>query len=170
MHAQFRRLGQLLSMGVARPDLPPGLRLSPTGAYPILYRETPSGADIIRILHSARQWQGQPALNPVSIGIEIVNAGKLSKNGNGDWITWSGQKISPDQVMIARHKNETSDAGWHIYTTEQINVVVEIGTTLNEQYKFLDFLGHDDVSPDRKVDPGPAFPMNSVQSRIIGRS
>ncbi|PWC90910.1 N-acetylmuramyl-L-alanine amidase [Azospirillum sp. TSH100] len=115
------------------------------------------------------RWNDLEGMNAYSIGIEIVNAGKLKKSESGTWTSWSGQKIEADDVIVATHKHESSPAGWHRYTSEQIAAVVAIGAALNTQYGFLDVLGHDDIAPDRKVDPGPAFPMVSVQSKILGR-
>ncbi len=120
--------------------------------------------------HAGRsRWADIVGLNGHSVGIEIVNAGKLQRNEKGQWINWSGKVIPPEQVTVATHKDESSPAGWHIYTPEQLEVVTEIGTALHEKYKFIDVLGHDDISPKRKVDPGPAFPMISIRSRIMGR-
>lgn len=51
------RLGDMPSIGVARPEVRPELRSFPVGNYLILYREADDGAEIIRIVHGARQWQ-----------------------------------------------------------------------------------------------------------------
>lgn len=112
---------------------------------------------------------GIVGLNRHSIGIEIVNAGKLHKNAAGKWVNWAGNVIKDDEVIVARHKNETGEAGWHVYTERQITAAIDIGVALREVYGFIDVLGHDDIAPGRKVDPGPAFPMISVQSKILGR-
>ena len=114
-------------------------------------------------------WGDIDGLNQYSIGIEIANAGKLLKTASGRWISWSGAEIPLDEVIVATHKDETTEAGWQRYTQEQIDAVIEIGLALNAAYKFRDVLGHEDISRFRKVDPGPAFPMRSVQSKIMGR-
>ena len=44
-------------MGVARPDIRPELRTFPVGNYLILYREIENGAEIVRVVHGAREWQ-----------------------------------------------------------------------------------------------------------------
>jgi N-acetylmuramoyl-L-alanine amidase len=115
------------------------------------------------------KWGELVGLNAYSIGIEIVNAGKLRKRADGAWITWSKQAISEDQVTVARHKNEASETGWHEYTEAQIRAAIDVGNAIAQHYPIVDVLGHDDIAPTRKVDPGPLFPMGSVRSRILGR-
>ncbi len=114
-------------------------------------------------------WQGLEGLNGHSIGIEIVNAGRLVKGPGGRWQTWTGEPVPDDQVVVARHRNERQEAGWHAYAPEQIAAVVAIGAALHEAYRFRDVLGHEDIAPRRKVDPGPAFPLTAVAARILGR-
>lgn len=115
-------------------------------------------------------WNGLEGFNRHSIGIEVVNAGKLHKNGVGQWVNWANNVIKNEDVIVARHKNESNEAGWQMYTEAQVDAVVAIGVALRKQYGFVDVLGHDDISPRRKVDPGPAFPMISVASKILGRA
>ena len=52
-----RQLGETPGMGVARPEVRPNLRTFPVGNYLILYRRVGRGAEIIRVVHGARQWQ-----------------------------------------------------------------------------------------------------------------
>lgn len=33
----------------------------------------------------------------------------------------------------------------------------------------MDVIGHDDIAPDRKRDPGPAFPLAHIRARVLGR-
>jgi len=52
-----RNLGEVPELGVARPDVRPDLRTFPAGNYMILYRKVAEGAEIVRVVHGARQWQ-----------------------------------------------------------------------------------------------------------------
>jgi N-acetylmuramoyl-L-alanine amidase len=120
--------------------------------------------------HAGRShWGELESMNKYSIGIELVNAGKLVKRADGKWINWANNVIADSEVVELKHKHDDQVAGWHIFPEIQINTVGEVAQALHNKYSFDDILGHDDVSPGRKVDPGPAFPMISVRSRVLGR-
>lgn len=112
-------------------------------------------------------WKGLEGLNRHSIGIEMVNAGKLSKGRDGLWRTWSGQPVLDKDVVVARHRDETAEAGWQTYTPAQIAAVTAIGAALAATYRLKEVLGHEDIAPRRKIDPGPAFPLKAVAARIL---
>lgn len=113
-------------------------------------------------------WNGLTSLNSHSIGIELDNAGLLKKS-QGKWKSWFGRTYPDDEVLVARHRNRLEESGWHTYTPEQLEVALEVSALLVRKYDLRDVLGHDDISPFRKVDPGPAFPMSSFRSRVMGR-
>ena len=52
-----QRLGEMPEMGVARSDIREGLRTFPVGNYLVLYRQVENGAEIVRVVHGARQWE-----------------------------------------------------------------------------------------------------------------
>ncbi len=117
------------------------------------------------------RWEGISGLNSHSLGIELDNAGKLKKTA-GKWRAWFGTAIPDDEVMEAVHKNELSEGivrGWQEYTPKQLAVALELSTLLVRHYGLKDVIGHDDISPGRKQDPGPAFPMESFRGRAMGR-
>lgn len=112
-------------------------------------------------------WDGLTSMNRYSIGIELVNGGRLARQGDNWVCALTNTIIPPERILIARHKNETFQSAWETYPDIQINTAMEVGKTLAEHYQIKDVLGHDDVAPGRKVDPGPAFPMNSFRASIL---
>lgn len=112
-------------------------------------------------------WDGLVSMNRYAIGIELVNAGRLSREGD-HWVSiLEGEVIPPEEVLIAQHKNETFRSGWQIYSQAQLNAATEVGKLLVDHYNLNDVLGHDDVAPGRKSDPGPAFPMESFRADLF---
>jgi N-acetylmuramoyl-L-alanine amidase len=114
-------------------------------------------------------WGGLVGMNKYAIGIEMVNAGRLSKIGEKFICPVDKKVINADDVMVATHKNENHEALWQEYTEAQLEVSQEIAALLVKTYKLVDILGHEDISPIRKSDPGPAFPMKSFRARAMGR-
>ncbi|MDO9220504.1 MAG: N-acetylmuramoyl-L-alanine amidase [Thiobacillus sp.] len=117
-------------------------------------------------------WGNLSGLNRYSIGIELDNAGRLQRSG-GKWISPLTRRSYRDsEVTLACHKNDppgSPPCGWHAYSPEQIEATLECGLALFKHYPLTDILGHDDIAPGRKRDPGPDFPLESVRARLQGR-
>lgn len=118
--------------------------------------------------HAGRSaWYGREGLNNFSIGIEMVNPGWLTQRGN-NWYTWYNHPVESANVIEAVHKNEALARGWHTFTSEQIEAAKDVALTLFSHYDLRDMLGHDDISPGRKQDPGPAFPLDYLRQYVLG--
>lgn len=114
-------------------------------------------------------WDGLTGLNNYSIGIEIDNAGELTKTGN-KYLTWFNAEIPAEDVIEARHKQRTTNSFWQTYTPIQIERSLELARLLVQAYGLTDIVGHEDIAPLRKNDPGPAFPLANIRSSSIGRA
>ena len=115
------------------------------------------------------RWQGLTGLNAHSIGIELDNAGPLD-GGPGNWRAWFERVYPDEEVMVAAHKADGVERGWHRYSELQLATALEAAGAIVAHYGLVDVLGHDDIAPERKKDPGPASPMESFRSRLIGRA
>ena len=69
--------------------------------------------------------------------------------------------------MLAKHKHEGEEKGWEAYPSVQIEMVEEVCMALMEKYGIAEILGHEDIAPKRKKDPGPAFPLAFLQSKVL---
>lgn len=117
----------------------------------------------------ASYWKGKRGLNRYSIGVELDNAGKLHRVG-GEWRTAWEKPVPPSEVIEATHKHHDVGMGWHAYTEAQLAAAREVALLLVEEYELRDVVGHDDVAPGRKTDPGPAFPMAAFRAALYGRA
>ena len=113
------------------------------------------------------EYKGRQWLNQYSIGIEIDNPGFLSRAGDV-YTTWFDEEVDPRNVVEARHRNpETRNRFWHRFTKQQIETVEQLSEALVAEYGIQYILGHEEVSPGRKQDPGPAFPLDKLRSEIL---
>ncbi|MBK6904049.1 MAG: N-acetylmuramoyl-L-alanine amidase [Saprospirales bacterium] len=106
------------------------------------------------------EWKGLESLNGYSIGIEFVNWGDLTEDKDGVFRSWAGTIVPAHEVVNAIHKNETIPRDWQDFTPAQLAKGAEVARAILEAYPSIEeVLGHDDIAPGRKSDPGPAFPM-----------
>lgn len=115
-------------------------------------------------------WKRKSNVNSFSIGIEMVNAGLLGRDGHGGYYARLEHKpVPPDRVALAKHKNGGGEEPWQTYPEAQITAAIEIAQAICSTYGIKDIAGHDDIAPGRKTDPGPAWPMGPFTSRVLGR-
>lgn len=117
--------------------------------------------------HAGRsQYEGRVGFNNYSIGIELDNPGKLEKTEAG-YQTWYGADVVPNNVIKAVHRNRTQADYWHTYTSKQIQQAELLSKLLIDTYDIKLILGHEEVSPGRKIDPGPAFPLDKFKGKLL---
>jgi len=85
-------------------------------------------------------WYGRSDLNAASIGIEIVNGGP-------------------------------GDTGWQPYSNAQIDTLILLlkDIAARHQIHARNIVGHSDIAPQRKQDPGPAFPWKRLADAGLAR-
>ncbi|MBP4039930.1 N-acetylmuramoyl-L-alanine amidase [Aeromonas sp. SrichE-2G] len=99
-----------------------------------------------RAWHAGRsRWHQYAGLNASSLGIEIVNLGYDEK-----------------EAALPAHLRH-----WQPYTEAQIAALGALARELVERYQIppTQVLGHSDVAPERKQDPGPRFPWRELALR-----
>ena len=57
LYKTFETLGTMPEMGAPRFDVRPDMRLCSFGSYLILYRAVEDSAEIVRVVHGAREWE-----------------------------------------------------------------------------------------------------------------
>lgn len=102
-------------------------------------------------------WEGIVGLNKCSIGIELVNAGKLELKENRLY-SCNGDEIGTSDSVSISESNEV-ETYWHSYPVTQLNSLKQIIVLLKSKYNISNVIMHSEVAPDRKIDPGPAFPI-----------
>ncbi len=91
-----------------------------------------------RAFHAGESaWQGYTQLNAASIGIEIVNRG---------------------------YEDTPSGRVWLDYPSAQVDAVIKLAREIVERHRIPPerVVGHSDVAPLRKLDPGPRFPWKRL--------
>jgi len=96
--------------------------------------------DINTAWHAGKsRWKKYVNLNNVSLGIELVNRGH--------------------------------QYGYQNFSTKQINSLIKLCKNLKKKYaiKKENFLGHSDIAPLRKIDPGEKFPWEKLGVHKLGK-
>ncbi|ODT84530.1 N-acetylmuramoyl-L-alanine amidase [Phenylobacterium sp. SCN 70-31] len=125
----------------------------------------------VKAWHAGRSvWRGRSNCNDFSIGVEIDNWGRLTRTADGLVRSWTNAVVDPGKAAELTHKNETSRSLWETYDETQLQAVVRVTRLILAAYPSItEIVGHDDIAPGRKTDPGPAFPMGRFVALAAGR-
>jgi len=117
------------------------------------------------------RWNGLSSLNQYSIGIEIANYGWLDRMGNGDYRRATTPVFAAEDVVVGPMPGSTEVKGWECYPEAQLQRLEEITAALLDHYPSIEeVVGHQEISPGRKFDPGPAFPMQRYRNLYLSRA
>ncbi|MGR3466929.1 MAG: N-acetylmuramoyl-L-alanine amidase [Shimia sp.] len=131
-----------------------------------------------RANHAGRsRYHGREWCNGFSIGIELVNPGRMrdvSADGDASIArTWYGEEFewSAETEFYPRTTPEHGHGLWMLYPAAQIAALTELLEKLfaNPAYPLKDIVPHWYVSPGRKNDTNPLFPLEEIRARILGR-
>jgi len=116
-------------------------------------------------------YNGRIKLNNYSIGIELDNPGELIKIDDV-YQSYFGETYDEKDVLCSPHKNDKlhKERYWLKYTDKQLQVCEDICNLLIKEYDITTIVGHDDIAPDRKIDPGPAFPMKNFKHKLLNKN
>lgn len=92
-------------------------------------------------------YKGTKDVNNFSIGIEIDNWGWLK----------DGKSHSGTPVKGIFKGTRSGHSEWEAYRKVQLEAVEQVIAAIVEQYPIIDIVGHEDIAPGRKQDPGPAL-------------
>lgn len=131
-------------------------------------------------------WDGVIGFNNHSIGIEIVNAGYLEKMSDGSYRRKIGQEkgtkrpvyktyppSASTKIIKTKHKHKfwtgVDNQHWFKFPQAQLDALYKMSKAIINEYQLLRAVGHDDISPARKPDPGPAFPWDDFKQNVTGQ-
>lgn len=132
---------------------------------------------------------GRKQFNNYAIGIELDNAGQLDIDENGEYVSWFGKRYHPDDVFVESSHSSSKDRSglknnsdlqenlsahsstyWHRYSEVQLQRTFDLCRLLCNTYHINYVLGHEEISPGRKFDPGPAFPLRQLRAFLTQQS
>lgn len=137
------------------------------GLNPAVEQHLPFNA---RGAHAGKSsYQGRASVNGFGIGIEIANPGPLTLDSGGTYRTVYGQ-CWEGPVYHGRHRNPNCRyEHWCAFTDEEVDLVTQLVELWRQVYGITDVVGHDEIAPGRKIDPGPAFPIEQVREAVFLR-
>jgi N-acetyl-anhydromuramyl-L-alanine amidase AmpD len=101
-------------------------------------------------------WAGKSGLNDQSIGIELVNR---------TWCHTSDADVNPDADGPDRL------CFYPDFADGQLELLIQLLAEILKRHpdvKPTNIIGHSDIAPDRKIDPGPRFPWQRLASLGYG--
>lgn len=107
-------------------------------------------------------WAGSTNLNRQSIGIQLINWGRLQKAEDGRYLTDSGREISVDEVR------QIGNEYWQSFTSQQMQTLQLVLALIAKNYPIKDIIGHCEASPGRRSDPGPLLPVTQLEAITLG--
>lgn len=131
----------------------------------------------VKTWHAGKsKWNGRDLCNGFTIGIEHDNPGILQRVGPGIYKGVTTIKEGPapygPDCHIAHAQTPQHGAGyWLAYSDEQIEASTALLRALIVTYPSIkEIITHWLISPGRKIDTNPFFPLDQIRERVLGNA
>lgn len=116
------------------------------------------------------KYKGRGNVNDYSIGIEMDGPGHMTESRPGYAKPWFDKEYSMAEHGIAFVETPDHGKGWWMpFTDPQIRTTIALCKLLVETYDIEDVTTHYAISPRRKVDPNPLFPIYWARMLALGK-
>lgn len=103
-------------------------------------------------------WRGIKRLNHRAFGLELANPGYV-RPGSPAPHNWP--------TIRAAHKHGGVFREWYVYPPAQVESAAQQCAAIMRFYTGVrEIVGHDDIAPTRKLDPGPAWDWVAFRARV----
>lgn len=103
------------------------------------------------------------------VGIEVMAAGEVTRRKDGSFVTWFGQIIPRSEVRYSERRANIQKGFYQAYTAAQEAsleaLILWLKRNHPDVFDLSLVLGHDEVSPGRKNDPGAALSCTMPEFR-----
>lgn len=103
------------------------------------------------------------------VGIEVASAGPVKQDTNGSYLTYWGKPLSPDLIRVSGKDDNIQPGNYEKFTKAQEESLEELILWLKannpDVFSLDNVLGHDEVAPQNKCDPGGALSMSMPKYR-----
>ncbi|WP_114009866.1 N-acetylmuramoyl-L-alanine amidase [Cohaesibacter intestini] len=110
-------------------------------------------------------------VNAFAFGIELVNVGKCVKLRDSHLQSWFKERYrdGADGLSFAFASSKAHGKGWWLdYTEAQLRTLTALCQVLIARYDLSFVAGHWEISPGRKIDPNPLFPLQNLRTTLFG--
>lgn len=116
-------------------------------------------------------WKGLGAVSKRFVGIELDCGGRLQHRADGELITWFGRVVPKEQSRTVLNLDNQKAGTYEKYTAQQEDALIMLLKWLKRNnhavFRFANVVGHDEIAPSRKDDPGGALSMTMPELRKL---
>jgi len=119
---------------------------------------------------------GKGNVNGRTIGIELMNVGPIIPRAGDSWMDTNGNLFKGAGISAGGKRPGRSDdykyINWEAYPPEQLDALQDLLRKLIKEFPSVGedlknrLIGHEEVDPKRKMDPGPAFPWEIIRNGV----
>ena len=127
-----------------------------------------SEVSLARMCDSSSKVSSHYLIDEFGLVYQLVNEEKRAWHAGISY--WAGQTDINSQSIGIELQNPGHDGGYQEFPEPQIEALVDLATSIVDRFNIpaKQILGHSDIAPERKRDPGECFPWEKIAAQNIG--